>query len=244
MSDFWSDFWSGFLKGFSYTLIPFAQLWARIYDYNGTVDMWWFFIPIFMIPPFQYIPILFMFLGYIKKGKNNKAEQAYDNYIWIPIITKFIMQIVAGSIITDSYFYFIIEAVVIISIIITKYLHSTYICKVAKKEVDFSIIKLGGIRFVTTLIEAIFENSIGALSGTGLIYGFGWDTPVPIIHNVLTFIFWMIGYIYIYIIQNMFAEEDIDNHCNPSELTIYNAIKIGVGFILSALVFVYSSVED
>jgi hypothetical protein len=227
-----------FLGGFLYTIIPFGQLWTRIYDYNGSVDMWWFFIPLFMIPPFQFIPILFIILGYIKKGKNNKAEQAYDNYIWIPIITKFLMQIVGGMIIQDSYFYFIIEAVVIISIIITKYLHSTYICKVAKKEIDFSTVKLMGVRFVTTVIEAIFENSIGGLSN--LIFSMTYDTLLPVLPDILTSVFWTFGYIYIYVIQNMFAEEDIDNHCNPSELTISNAIKFGVGFILSVIACVIS----
>ena len=32
-----------------YTLLPFGQLWSRIFDYNGTVEMWWFFIPLFFI---------------------------------------------------------------------------------------------------------------------------------------------------------------------------------------------------
>ena len=149
-----------------YTLIPFGQLWTRIFDYNGSIDMWWFFIPIFMIPPLQFIPILLLYLGIIKSGNGGSP---YDNYVWIPIISKFFLQII-GIFIPDDYktiFFWVNEILTLLLIILTKYLHLNNSCTTSGKKNSISASKIGNL-----FIDAIFENSVASIIYT--MFRFIW----------------------------------------------------------------------
>ena len=92
-----------FLKGMSFsgnsngislfyallTMIPFGQLWARVFWLDGSLDKAWLLFPLpFFAPPFSIIPALAIYFGYIKKGKGGPT---YDKFILIPIIFKFIL---------------------------------------------------------------------------------------------------------------------------------------------------------
>jgi hypothetical protein len=127
-----------------YTLMPFGQLWTRIFDYNGSTDMWWFFIPIFMMPPLQFIPVLLLYLGIIKNGKGGSP---YDNYVWIPIITKLFLEIIRAFIPTDyqTIFFWISEILILLLIILTKYLHLNKSCTVSSQENSISGSKISNL---------------------------------------------------------------------------------------------------
>ena len=225
-----------------YTLLPFGQLWSRIFDYNGTVEMWWFFIPLFFIPPLQFIPVLFLYLGYIKNGKGGNV---YDNYVWMPIITKLIINVVGKMIIPENYLFWISEIFVLISIIITKYLHTINSCKSANKEVSTSITK-----FNSTLIDSIFENSLASIFAIifitliSIIPGLGLLLKIllemEIINNIIIFIFWMVSYISIYTMQNMFEQSNMNDFCNPSNI---NLIKLAFGIIFMIINIIYSNMS-
>ena len=71
-----------------YSLLPFGQLFARIINYNGSLDAWWLLlIPFFHIPLLGFIPLLIMSLLKIKNG--NVKTPIIDKYIFLPIIFKF-----------------------------------------------------------------------------------------------------------------------------------------------------------
>jgi hypothetical protein len=71
------------------TMLPFGQLWARIFWLDGSLDKLWLLLPIpFFAPPFSIIPALAMYFGFIKKGQGGPT---YDKFMLIPIIFKFIL---------------------------------------------------------------------------------------------------------------------------------------------------------
>jgi hypothetical protein len=70
------------------SIIPFGQLWARTFWLDGSLDKIWLMFPFFLIFPFSIIPSLAMYFGFVKKGIGGKP---YDNFMWIPIIFKFLL---------------------------------------------------------------------------------------------------------------------------------------------------------
>ena len=235
---------------FLYTIIPFGQLWARIFHYNGSLDMWWFLIPIFMMPPLQFVPMLFMYMGWMKKGGSDKKSgdiksggKIYDDYVWIPIFTKIIVQFI-GPMIIPSYLFFMKDILVLISIIITKYLHSIDSCKSVEKELVISATKIK-----SELYNAVYENGVAGIFNViiGLIPIIGWalfalslnDT----FNNFMVCICWALGYMFIYTIQNMFEQSDIDNFCNPSETYNSTFIKFIFGIILTLIAMINESID-
>jgi hypothetical protein len=71
------------------TMLPFGQLWARIFWLDGSLDKLWLLFPVpFFAPPFSIIPALAMYFGFIKKGQGGPT---YDKFMLIPIIFKFIL---------------------------------------------------------------------------------------------------------------------------------------------------------
>ena len=171
-----------FLGVLFYSLIPFGQLITRIVDYNGSIDRWWFLlIPFFLFPPLQFIPILMLYLGWIKPGKIKKI---YDIYVFIPIILKVILTFIDQYLLYPfiyhyhptyiTYFYFFIEFILLISIIITKYLNTTNICK-SSNYTD----KLTQTHYINILINSIFELGIAGLT-------FSIMTYIPYLGDLIT----------------------------------------------------------
>lgn len=71
------------------TMIPFGQLWARVFWLDGSLDKAWLLFPLpFFAPPFSIIPALAIYFGYINKGQGGPT---YDKFMLIPIIFKFIL---------------------------------------------------------------------------------------------------------------------------------------------------------
>jgi hypothetical protein len=224
-----------------YTLIPFGQLWTRVFDYNGSVDMWWFLLPFFLFPPLQFIPIIMFYLGYIKEGKGGKV---FDSYLWIPIITKFCVKFLGGLILPPRIAYIFGEVVMIISIMITKYLHTKDSCKYINKELSVTSSKFGDF-----FMDAVFEN--GAAGIFSLIIGF-----IPIIgaifralsmigplNNIMVLIMYMFGYMAVYIVQNMFEQTDMSSLCNLTSLSGSSYGKLIFGIILSIMIYMKESFD-
>lgn len=214
-----------------YSLLPGGQLIARIFNYDGSLDQPWFLFPLFLIFPFQIIPLLLMYYGYIKKGKGGKV---YDNYIWIPIIIRFIIEIskymILKYIINNSSTNNIIcnvigELIIIISIMITKYLHTNDSCKILEvPEPKYNP------NLFTLLCDSIFENGIAFMIKPilnllililNIIPGIAIvstliDILIPegMFTRIWTSICWLFGYSFIYIIQNMFQQFNLSGLCN------------------------------
>ena len=230
-----------FLNLILYTIIPFGQLWTRVFDYDGSIDMWWFFIPIFMIPPLQFIPVLMLYLDIIKPGKGGKV---YDNYVWIPIVTKFCVQFFGEMLLPPDMAYIAGELIIIVSIMITKYFHSVYSCNVAKKELSVTWSKFGDF-----FIDAIFENGTAGIFNVviGFIPIIGWAimaiSMIGPLNNIMVFLMYMAGYIFIYTIQNMFEQADMNSLCNLSSIPGSSYVKLLFGIIFSIVIFMNESFD-
>ncbi len=230
-----------FLGVILYTLIPFGQLWTRVFDYNGSTDMWWFLLPFFMIPPLQFIPVIMLYLGYIKEGKGGKV---YDNYVWIPIITKLVVQFMGSMIFPEEYVTIINEIVMIITIMITKYLHTVDSCKVANKELQVT-----GSKFSDFFMDAVFEN--GSAGMFNVVIGFipilGWIlmglSMIESLNSIMVVVFYALGYMFVYTIQNMFEQTDMSSLCNLSSVPVSSYIKLVFGIIFSAAVALNESFD-
>lgn len=93
------------------SLIPFGQLFARIFYLDGSLDKWWLLIPIFYSPPFSLAPMIMILLGLVKKGKGGKP---YDSYIYIPMILVTLKQLISFTSIGDNKAFKIISGLLIV----------------------------------------------------------------------------------------------------------------------------------
>ncbi len=71
-----------------YTIVPFGQLIMRVQKFGGSLDKVYLFFPLFFIPPFSIVPVLFAKFGFLHKSN---VENIIDPYIIIPIIFRFIL---------------------------------------------------------------------------------------------------------------------------------------------------------
>lgn len=228
---------------FLYILCPCGQLAARVYSYDGTLEHPWFFFPLFMLFPFQTIPVLLMHFGYIKKGKGGKV---IDYYMLIPIITRIIVELakygIINYMITDpaSYLPIIIiifgELIMTISIMIAKYFHTDSSCNTAKipLKADFFAILCdslfqNGIPFIISPMLNIVLRGLQYIPGAALIV-----MPMQIITSTKIFkkICWFLGYMFIYVIQNMFDHSDLSSLCNNISSYTYYILKLISGLFL------------
>jgi len=224
-----------------YTLLPFGQLWSRVFDYNGSVDMWWFFLPFFMFPPLQFIPIILLYLGYIKEGKGGKV---FDGYVWIPILTKFCVQFLGEMFLPPQAAFISGQVLMIISIMITKYLHTNESCKYIKKELTVT-----GSKFGDFFIDAVFENGMAGIFNViiGFIPIIGWIVTlismIGPLNNIMVLILYMFGYMFIYIVQNMFEQTDMSSLCNLSSIPGSSYGKLIFGLILTGVIYMNESFD-
>ena len=222
-----------------YTLMPFGQMWTRIFDYDGSVDMWWFFIPFFMIPPLQFIPILMLYLGYIKPGKGGKV---YDAFVWLPVVVKFIVRFFGEMLLPRNYAHILGEIIMIMTIILTKYLHTSNSCKTINKELTVT-----GSKFGDFFMDAIYENGMAGIFGTIVNYLpiIGWVISllslIGPLNNIKISLLYLIGYTFIYTIQNMFEQTDMSSLCNLTSIPATSYVKLVFGLILSLMTYLNDS---
>ncbi len=213
-----------------YSIMPFGQLWTRIFDYGGTIDMVWFLFPLFMIFPFQFIPVLLLYLGYIKPGKGGKV---YDIYVWIPIFTKMLILMFRKMVLPGKLSYILGEIIMILTIMGTKYLHSSESCNYNKKELNITSSKLADF-----FMDAIFENGMAGILSFLIMFipGIGWIISllslIDFINKIKVFILYAIGYSSIYIIQNMFEQLDMSSLCNSTSIPKMSYAKFVFGILL------------
>ena len=204
------------------SLIPMGQLYARVKKLDGSLDKGWSLFPLFMIPPFQLVPMTMINMGLLKKGKGGKP---YDWYMIIPLIVKLLIGFI--SIFTRSGFSKIIEFFMIyIAILIPFIIRSLDDCH----GFDFeALLNSGALSAYVLAISNVFTWVIGFIPiiGTAAIF-------VKLIPIVGLFLVWSFGYTPSYVVANMYDGKDPSKKCTKFNYKIlYTVIAIAIAFVSS-----------
>lgn len=216
-------------------LIPFSQLFIRIFSLDGSLDKPWLLIPIFYILPFSLVPGYFMWRNKIKPGEGGKP---IDWYVIIPIITSLLMKYITTTFGMNKILAFILKLIIpILSAIVAYYIRDSINCK-KRENIP--------VPFMKTVFNGISVQSISGLSNFILqiilpfIPFIGSAIRViqrlPLIGGLFNYIMYVLFYITTYAIVNMINGVDAKKYCSKSEKKTFadktRTISAIVGFII------------
>jgi hypothetical protein len=187
-----------------YGLLPgFGQLLMRIDKFGGSLDKPYLLFPLFLFPPFSFIPVLIAKFGFLKK---ENSKDILDIYIIIPIIFRFILMFIMAYIGNDNLL--LQFGLTFGSVILANILHVTNNeqCKSIKGSFGKMTIKI----LADSMIE--YSAGIAVLLGVSFIPIVGTLLNVfriinlPVIGNIsktIDITLWSIGLVCGYMIMNM-----------------------------------------
>lgn len=210
-------------KVFLLAIVPLGQLYARINYFKGSVDKAWSLFPIFMVPPFSFIPLIMMKLKWIRKGEGGEA---IDKLIIIPILFKlFGDSILKSFFVPDEVINLASKALVFFSLYMVYFIKDRKCkdgnVKKIKRSITNSILVFG----LSEILNEIFTNFIptfGFLEKLIKTLPFGQS------------LIWVILIVSSYVINNMLNNTDIDNFCK-NKYYLGKASKKGLSYILLAV---------
>lgn len=201
------------------SLVPMGQLYARVEIMNGSLDQPWTMFPLFMVPPFQFVPIIMMNIGIIKKGKGGKP---YDWYMIIPILSKILISVVneQGVPINKEILFFITY----ISIFIPFIIRSHGYCKEFNLEGTYNS---SGLSAYVLAVINIFQFILPLIPILGIAAS-SVELSVPVVGSALV---WSMAYIPGYVLANMYAGSEVKKYCTKFNYTIWTiVISFAVAF--------------
>jgi len=190
-----------------YTIVPFGQLIMRVQKYGSSLDKPYLLFPLFLIPPFSIIPVLFAKFGLLHKSN---IKNIIDIYILIPIIFRFILIVIFGLGLFRSFSSPLLQAILVLISLISINLYRTSLddnCVKNEAPIENKIIK--------QVADSMAQYSIGLLT-ISLVYFIPFFNillsltgaiPFPIIGNLGTIMnatFWSIGLAGGYVIVHMY----------------------------------------
>lgn len=229
----------GFINAILTTVIPMGQLWSRTFLLDGSMDKLWLLFPLFLIPPFSFIPSLLMYLGYVKKGKGGAP---YDIFMIIPIISKFLLAFLVPYFLNLFYdpeedaepsdvMIFITTFIVQLVVgMIPNIIRTSNLCK----EIKFN-------SFGKAFIDSTIANSAGELLPfiLGWLPFVGWGLTliemIPYVGDQVVNILWAIGFCIGYMFINMFNADSI---CSTGFFGKDNFDKFSFIIMLSITIFI------
>lgn len=222
-------------------LIPMAQLYARVVWLKGSLDKMWTLIPIFMFPPFSLVPALMMKFGWIKDGPGGKP---YDHFMWIPIISKFMLAAFVPKILElfseDPSDIAILFSSLFIQLLINM------IPNLVRRGNNCNSISFNS--FGKAFVDGTIANGIGEL----IPFILGWVPfvgiflsiigMIPVIGDFVDSIIWTLGYSLAYIFINMMNADKMQSYCDTGFLgrMLSDKIAFFVLLILTILIKVFN----
>jgi len=184
-----------------YGIMPMGQLLMRLIKYNGSLDKLYLLFPLFLIPPFSFIPVIFAKLGWIKKSADSVPP--IDIYVLIPIIFRFILILFIKQVAEFGSF-FLQVGLVLGALIGTNVLRHYH----ARKCDNISII--GSI--TKGSFDSMLEYSFGVMTTflvmfipfIGEILEFILTIPIPYVSQIVESLIWGFGFAGGYLMVNMF----------------------------------------
>jgi hypothetical protein len=190
-------------------LLPLGQLWARIFNFKGSLDKWWLMFPLLLFPPFSFIPLIMMKFGMVQDGKGSNPV---DKIMLLPIIAKFIIPFVLPFIIDNDEHEFLFSLVgfvlqlltIMVANLTRRYSNCNDITtdSVGKAGID-SVIAYG--------VADITAFGIGFVPFIGVIFNI--IEMIPFVGDFVNQIIWSLGFAATYIIINMFNQDDMQKYC-------------------------------
>lgn len=203
-----------------FTLIPFGQIYARVAYMNNSTDKKWLLFPLFLLPPLQFIAMIAMKLGYIKKGPGGKP---YDIYMLIPIIMRFVIPFIADRF--EFPVWMIIDVLLTwLTLVIPYLLSSNDVCG----KISFNSTKkaLGKATILQAYTE-IMSIAVSYIPIINIIFDLLGTIPVVGEKGV-----WILIYISGYVFSNIFfIDNNKENFCQKNDVSTTMVILSVVSII-------------
>ena len=197
-----------------YSFLPIGQLLVRIFYLKGSLDKLWLMFPILLMPPFSFIPLILIKLGFVQDGK---GSDPIDKIMILPLIARIITLIVLNKLNMYSSGMFIL-----INLLIN--IFTIFIANMTR-------------RYYNCDAEGITINSFGkAIIDSTIAYAASEATPILISKipfvglfisvlkfilglftrnsNIIDGLFSNMGFAISYILINMFNQDDLNKFCN------------------------------
>ena len=207
-------------------MIPGGQLWARIFNFNGSVDKWWLMIPFGLIPIIGIIPMIAMKYGYVANGTGSNP---IDYMMLLPIIAKFVIPFIlpfVGLHGETTVFNIVAVFLELLCIIVANLTRRYNDCKsvtvdsIGKASMD-SVIAYG--------VGDILATFIGFIPFIGIVVSI--LEGLPGVGDYINPLVWSIGFGATYILLNMFNQADMTTFCSTP---FYGNTSDKMPFIVSA----------
>ena len=232
------------IKAILIAVIPLGQLWARIFWLDGSLDKAWLLFPLFLIFPFSILPSLTMYFGFVKKGIGGKP---YDNFMWIPIIFKFLLSFLIPKFLelfyddpSDTTIFIYIFIIQLFIGMIPNLIRTYNVCN----NLPFN-------SFGKAFVDSTIANGVGEL----LPFILGWMPfigffltiigKIPVIGEQIENILWGVSFAFGYIFVNMVNANNLGKYCNTDFFGRDFMDKFGFFFMLflTLLIKVFNEVS-
>lgn len=223
------------LQVLGYGILPLGQLFARNFQFKGSLDKWWLMFPIFFLPPFSFIAMILMKFGFVKDGA---GYNGFDIWMMLPMIAKLVIPFILPFMIDeDSETLFAIVSVVLqlIAGMAANLIRRYNNCK------NISLNSIGKAGMDTTIATAVGDVTTFAIDWIPIIGIVSTIIKmIPVIGDFADTIIWSVGFGGAYVIINMINQSpDLARFCS-APFTGFTADKIP--FILSIIVMIVITV--
>lgn len=235
------------LNTFLTAFVPFGPLFARVFLLDGSLDKKW--LMLFSFFPLSIIPALFMYFGYIKKGKQGKP---YDTWMYIPIIAKFLLAFLVPLFLNLFYDAEEEEEASDTTIFLTTFIIQLVLGMIPNIIRTFNV--CNQITFNSlgkAFVDSTIANSIGELLPLVL----GWlpyigqvvsiIQMIPYVGEQFDNILWGVGFFIGYVFINMINVDNMGAYCNTGFFgkDIFDNIAFIVMLCITLFVKVFNEVS-
>ncbi len=204
------------------SIIPMGQLYARVEIMDGSINHAWTMFPLFMVPPFQFVPIIMMNLGIIKKGKGGKP---YDWYMLIPIMVQIFLSMVKdkGVPINSTVTFLVSYFAIVIPFII----RSLRYCQ----GIDFQgVLNSAGLAIYVQAMVNVFQFILPFIP----IIGVAANSIKLMVPSIGSAMLWTLSYIPGYVLANMYSGNDVNKYCSKFNYSIWTiVVSLAIAFSTS-----------
>jgi hypothetical protein len=206
-------------------LVPLGQLWARVHNFKGSLDKWWLMFPLFLFPPFSFLPLILMKFGFVQDGK---GADPLDKWILLPIIAKFIIPFILPFIGNSEIIGLVVSILLqLLAIVVSNLTRRYNSCE------NITVNAVG-----KSIIDSVTAYGIGNITSFIIpwipIFGFIVSVikMVPLIGTLADSLIWNIGFVGAYVLINMFNQQNsISDYClakMPTNIKDYSVFGVSL----------------